>query len=419
MSYNNRNITVVGAGASGMVAAIEAAKRGIDVNLIEANDKVGKKIYATGNGRCNLTNRKMSKEYFRSRNMDFVKGVIDSFGYNETISYFSELGLSFKEKDGYIYPMSGQASSVVKVLYTACLLYGVHIVLGSPIKAISKNNNVFFAETSDNVYKSAGLILSCGSLAGIPRGKQLKINGYDLAKSFGHGMIPIVSSLTGLKCKNKEFCENCSGVRCDGKIEVFVERNGVYERASCDEGELQLTSYGVSGIPAFQVSVYAAYGIREKRDVQIKIDFLNNMTLDEIADMIKKKREINKNITILQCFIGVINDKLATALIEELDMDIHKKALSMNDEQIKRLAVKIKSYTDKVIGVNDFASSQVLAGGISLDQLKPTMESRLGSGLYMTGEMLDADGMCGGYNLQWAWATGYMAGNHILNESFS
>ena len=419
MSDNKRNITIVGAGASGMVAAIEAAKRGIDVTLIEANNQVGKKIYATGNGRCNLTNRKMSEKYFRSRNMDFVGEVIDSFGYNETISYFSELGLFFKERDGYIYPRSGQASSVVKVLYDECLLYGVHIVLGSPVKAVEKRNNVFFSITPDKVYRSSGLILSCGSLAGIQKERQLKINGYDLAKSFGHGMIPVVSSLTGIKCENKEFFKSCSGVRCDGKIEIFAQKDGIFEMESWDEGELQLTSYGVSGIPAFQVSPYAAYSIREKKGVQLKLDFLHNMTSDSIVEMIKKKREKNKNITILQCFIGVLNDKLATALIDNMNMDIHKKACDMDEEQIKGLVVNIKSFTDNVVGVNDFASAQVLAGGICLDQLKPTMESRLVSGLYMTGEMLDADGMCGGYNLQWAWATGYMAGNHILNESFS
>lgn len=414
MIDKNRSIIVAGAGASGMVAAIEAAKRELFVTLIEANDEVGKKIYATGNGRCNLTNRKMSEENFRSQNMAFVKEIIDRFGYKETLSYFGELGLCFKDRDGYIYPRSGQASSVAEVLYTACLLYGVHIVLGSPVKAIEKQDNRFIVKTDDKVYRAEGVILACGSLAGIQKGKQLKINGYDLAKSLGHGMIPIVSSLTGLKCENEDFYKAVSGVRCDGKIELWIENDGNYEMIACDDGELQLTAYGVSGIPAFQVSRYAAYGIREKKSVQIKIDFLSGMTLNEIIDMIREKSKRNKNITILQCFTGVLNDKLAAALIKETDTDIHKKVRCIDDSIIIRLAAIIKSYTDNVRGTNDFTAAQVLAGGMRLDEFETTMESKLVSNLYMTGEMLDADGMCGGYNLQWAWATGYIAGNHIL-----
>lgn len=415
-NFHDKSIIVVGAGASGLVAAIEAAKRGLDVTVLEANSQVGKKIYATGNGRCNMTNKKMSEKYFRSRNMDFVKEIIESFGYMDTISYFGELGLCFKDRDGYIYPRSGQASSVAIVLYNACLLYGVHIVLDSPVEAIEKRENFFVVKTSHKEYRSKGIILSCGSLAGIPKGKQLKVNGYDLAKSLGHGMIPIVSSLTGLKCENTGFYKDVSGVRCDGQIQILVEKDGGYEIAACDEGELQLTSYGVSGIPAFQVSVYGAYGIREKKSVRLRIDFLHNMTLEDIFNMINEKRTKNKNISILQCFVGVINDKLAEALIKELSIEPDKKACHIDDEIIKNLAIKLKSYTDNVTGVNDFTSAQVLAGGIRLDEFETTMESRLVANLYMTGEMLDADGMCGGYNLQWAWATGYIAGKHILKE---
>lgn len=393
MSDKNRSIIVVGAGASGMVAAIEAAKRGIDVTLLEANSEAGKKIYATGNGRCNLTNKKMSEEYFRSRNMDFVKEIIDSFGYKETISYFEELGLCFKDREGYIYPRSGQASSVAIVLYNTCLLYGVHIVLESPVISIEKKNDFFAVKTMNREYRSKGVVLSCGSLAGIPKEKQLKINGYDLAKSLSHGMIPIVSSLTGLKCENKDFYMASSGVRCDGKIELFAENHGNYQLIACDEGELQLTAYGVSGIPAFQVSRYAAYGIREKKNLQLRIDFQHNMTIDDIINMINVKRTKNKNITILQCFIGVINDKLAKALIKELNTDVNIKACSIDNGLIRKLTEKIKFYTDRITGVNDFASAQVLAGGIRLDEFKTTMESKLVSNLYLTGEMLDADGM--------------------------
>ena len=414
--FLKKSIIVVGAGASGLVAAIEAAKRGIDVTLLEADSQAGRKIYATGTGRCNLTNKKMSEEYFRSRNMAFVKEIIGSFGYRETISYFGELGLCFKDRDGYIYPRSGQASSVAVALYNECLFYGVHIILNSPVEAIEKKENFFYVKTPHKEYSSKGIILSCGSLAGIPKRKRLRINGYDLAKSLGHGMIPIVSSLTGMKCENKDFYKAVSGVRCDGQIRLLVEGGEGYETAAWDEGELQLTDYGVSGIPAFQVSAYGAYAIREKKGVRLKIDFVSNMTTDSIFNMIKEKGKKNKNITILQCFIGVINDKLAAALIEELHIPADEKACHIDDSLIKRLAAEIKSYTDNVTDVNDFASAQVLAGGINLDELKSTMESKLVPDLYMTGEMLDADGMCGGYNLQWAWATGYIAGNHILRE---
>lgn len=413
---NKKKIIIAGAGASGMVAAIEAAKRNIDVTLLEANDEVGKKIYATGNGRCNLTNKKMSESFYRSYDMNFVKNIIDSFGCKETLRYFEELGLMFKDRDGYVYPMSGQASSVAEVLFTACQLYGVHIICNSPVISITKQNNYFTVRTPEKTFKSEGLILSCGSIAGISKGKQLKINGYDLAKSMGHKMIPIVSALTGLQCENKEFYKTAAGVRCDGKIEIWTDNGKSSKPEAEDMGELQLTAYGVSGIPAFQVSRYAAYDIREKKKVMIQLDFLRNITKEEICYMIHKKRKINKNITILQCFTGILNDRLAAALIKENNTDVNKKACDISDEEINKIAETIKAYRDTITGVNDFTSSQVLAGGMRLDEFKETMESKLVENLYMTGEMLDADGMCGGYNLQWAWATGYIAGNNILKK---
>lgn len=410
-------IIVIGAGASGMTAAIEAAKRGFKVTIIEANDKPGKKIYATGNGKCNLTNKKMDVSCFRGSDIKLIASVLERFGYKDTINYFSELGLMFKDRNGYIYPASGQASSVVKSLVLECEKNDIKILCKVTALNVLKSADIFTVETDNGNYKADGVILSTGSKAGILPGKLPKINGYDITKKLGHKIIPLQPALTGIKCKNNAFYKEVQGVRCDGKIMVYSDNR----LAGSDMGELQLTSYGISGIPAFQVSRYAAYSLYNKKNTYIQVDFMPDISSQELISKITYKIHGNPNIKISEYLNGILNNKLAEAIVNYAGINKNITGRDIKEGRDKKriigcLVQAIKEYKDKVTGVNEFKDAQVLAGGVSLKEIKKNMESAYVKNLYITGEVLDADGICGGYNLQWAWATGYIAGNSILKS---
>lgn len=405
----DKKVIVCGAGASGMVAAIMAAIKGHKVTILEANEKPGKKIYATGNGKCNLTNSLMSSSCFRGTNDEFINDIIGRFGYDETILFFKELGLLFKNKNGYVYPKSAQASSVVECLLLECERVGVNIICNDAVLDIIKTRDTFIVKTSSNIFECDAVILSSGSKAGINSNKLPLSTGYDIAKSFGHKLIPIVPALTGLKCKNKKLYKIVSGVRCDAKITLYSHN----EIKSFDEGEIQLTDYGVSGIPVFQICRYAGYSLKSKQDTYIAVDFMPDYEKEDIINLLLYKIKRNPNNTLLEYFNGILNSKLALGFIKVAGEDENTRGYDIRDNQIKRLVDMIKGYKDVVMETNNFQNAQVCAGGVSLNEVTLNMESKLVEGLYITGELLDVDGMCGGYNLQWAWATGYIVGMEI------
>ncbi len=409
-----KKIIIIGAGASGMVAAIESAKRGFSVTILEVNEKPGKKIYATGNGRCNITNIKMDASYFRGTDITLIESVIERFGYEDTMNYFGELGLMFKDRNGYVYPASGQAASVVNSLVMECDKLNIKILCKVEVKNVNKKNDRFYIDTDNGKFDADGVILSCGSMAGIMANKLPKASGYDFAKGFGHKIIPLVSSLTGMKCGNTSFYKETSGVRCDGNINVYSDDKLLAE----DKGELQLTAYGVSGIPTFQVCRYAAYSIKNKKNTYIQIDFMPEISKEELYKQIIKRINRNERLTMPEYLNGILNDKLAVALVSQSGMDRCMKGCDIlkskgGKDKLQNLVNYIKEYNDKVTGINEFKDAQVIAGGVSLKEVDDNMQSIYSENLYMTGEMLDVDGICGGYNLQWAWATGYIAGNSI------
>lgn len=403
-------IIVIGAGASGITAAIQAAKRGLKVTILEANEKPGKKIYATGNGKCNLTNAKMDISCFRGSNPEFINNVISRFNYQDTIKYFSELGLMFKDKNGYLYPASGQASSVVEALVTECRRLDIKILCQLKIEKLYKNKNKFIVVTDNDKFMADAVILACGSFAGISEKKLPNVSGYDMAKQFGHKIIPLVSALTGMRCRNKSFYKKSAGVRCDGEIQLYSEG----KLMGSDVGELQLTDYGISGIPVFQLARYASYSIRNKKETCIRADFMPSVTENELKKVLRAKIDRNPECRMSEYMNGIINDKLSAALLEYAGINADKKGKLISDDELLRLVYCIKNYKDYVMEINGFQAAQVLAGGVSLDEINENMESVYEKNLFITGELLDADGICGGYNLQWAWATGYIAGNEVF-----
>ncbi len=399
-----RRIIIVGGGASGLVAAISAARSGALVTIIEQKDRVGKKILSTGNGRCNLTNEFMELKCFRGDDTAIVSEVLNQFGYEDTLKFFEELGIILKNRQGYIYPISDQATTVLDLLRMEIERLGVQLVLEESVSSIYKNKKGFQVKTNKGSYISDAVILAAGGKAAPVLGSDG--SGYGLAKSFGHTISPVVPALVQLKGKGNYF-KQLSGIRTNAKVSLYVNDKFV----DSDTGELQLTNYGISGIPVFQISRYAAKALYQKQRVQAEIDFVPNMSEEELYEFIQNRKGNHSHKSSEDFLVGMFHKKLIGVFLKEAKIPLHINAAQITEKQWDRLVQIISHFTVEIEGTNSFEQAQVCAGGVRTNEVNShTMESVFEKGLYLTGELLDIDGICGGYNLQWAWATGFIAG---------
>ncbi|MDY5577138.1 MAG: aminoacetone oxidase family FAD-binding enzyme [Lachnospiraceae bacterium] len=406
-------IVIIGAGASGLTAAIAAAGQGAEVIILECANKPGKKIYATGNGKCNLTNSHMHEKYYRSNeeSLFLVKEALKRFSYEDTRNFFEGLGMLLKEKNGYWYPETGQASSVAELLVRRCEELGVKIICNTCVKNVKPEKAGFriFAENNLNqekqVFCSDKLILAAGSRAG---GFGCEVTGTKIAKDLGHHVISEVPALTGLICKEKKFFQIVAGVRTDGKVMLREEKKECM--IAWDEGELQLTDYGISGIPVFQVSRYAAYKLEEGKKIKAVLEFLPLYTQKQLLDQLKINRKKYGNRTVLDILSCMVNSKLARGLLMLAGIKESQKIMSLKDEELQKIAKQLKNTEITVTGSKELKNAQVCAGGVDTREIDENFQSKLVKNLYIIGEMLDVDGICGGYNLQFAWSGGWIAG---------
>ena len=406
-----RNVIIIGGGASGIVAALSAAREGANVIVIEHKDRIGKKILSTGNGRCNLTNEDMNADYFRGDDTTIVTEVLNAFGYSETVQLFEQLGVILKNRQGYIYPISDQASTILDVLRMELDRLKVRVCLEQHVISAKKNSKGFQVVTDKEKYQCDALILATGGKASSVLGSDG--SGYALAKQFGHHISPVVPALVQLKGKGNHF-KQIAGVRAHTKVALFEDETFICE----DTGELQLTNYGISGIPVFQISRYAAKGLYEKKKMTVEIDFIPSMTDDELNAHIKERVKTHGDKKAEDFFVGMFHKKLITMFLKEANVSFSQAVNMMSDENIKKLLVLFKHFPVLIEGTNDFAQAQVCAGGVRTTEMNPkTLESLHEANLYIVGELLDVDGICGGYNLQWAWSTGFIAGKNAAKGS--
>lgn len=415
---NKKNIAVIGAGAAGMTAAIASAKAGADVVIFERNDRVGKKILMTGNGKCNLGNTRLTMDMYYTDSPAFVSDRLKDFGTNDTIKFFNALGLMIKEKNGGLYPVSEQASSVLDVLRFKLSELEIKVVNECMITEIrkhdkgGKNKFLLYADTKKmpEEYRSGfdSVIIACGGMAAPATGSDG--NGYRLAHSFGHTLKQTVPALVQLRCE-ESFFKSIAGVRADARVEIYADT----KKAACERGELQLTDYGISGIPVFQISRTAAYLLKSKKKLDVHIDFLPDYSDEDFKKVIDDRFDKCADKSVEEFFAGMLNKKLMQLFIRLSGLKPEERIQTgdknnKNKEKIMNLFSLCRNFKVTVIGTNPFANAQVTAGGIPLSEITETFESRLCSGLYLAGEILDVDGKCGGYNLQWAWCSGYTAG---------
>ncbi len=390
-----KRILVVGGGAAGLMAAIAAAKKGAAVTILEQNEKPGKKIGATGNGKCNFTNLQMPKDAYRGEYPKFSQRALEKFSVQDTVAFFSDLGLyPVNKNNGYLYPHSGQASSVTEVLCMEARSLGVKIKTNARVCDVFQEKGSWKVKTEDWCYEGDAVILANGSCASAISGSDG--SGYELAKKLGHRVLRPLPALTALKCKKTGF-SGWAGVRTEGKVTVYIdEKETVSER-----GELQLTEYGVSGIPVFQVSRYAIRAFEEKKQVSLALNFLPEFDQEQLHRFLEQRRKCMPYKEKREFLVGLFPEKLNKVLLAE-----------------KNLEEAISSYSLKMTGYLPFEQAQVCSGGVSVLEIsEETMESRLHPGLFFAGELIDIDGKCGGYNLQWAWSSGYVAGSRAGETS--
>ena len=402
-------IVIIGGGASGLVAAIAAARNGSNVCIIEKNNRLGKKILATGNGKCNITNEQMNCSYYRSDDMTLVDSVLKQFSTSHTKEFFQELGLLLMDKNGYIYPNSGQAATVLDALLMEVSHLNINVILEANVVDISKKGNGFsisyVKEDKKHTIQGTKVILSTGSKAAPKSGSDG--SGYVFGKRFHHTIIPPVPALVQLKGEGNYF-KHWSGVRLQGSISIISNK----KQLSYCVGELQLTDYGISGIPVFQVSRYVSKALEENKlaNITAVLDFLPDIQYSELVSLFETYASSNYYKTIEEILNGMIHKKLSPIILKRGNISTSITGKQLSVSQIKQISSLLKQFSVKIIGTNSFEQAQVCAGGISTKEVDSNLQSKKVKGLYIVGELLDVDGMCGGYNLQWAWATGYLAG---------
>ncbi|GKU25854.1 NAD(P)/FAD-dependent oxidoreductase [Clostridium folliculivorans] len=416
MSNIHHDIVVVGGGASGLLAAITAKDYGADVAIIEGSDRVGKKILTTGNGRCNISNSLIGFpfENYHSENPNFFNHCLNNFSVEDTKNLFLLLGLPIVELEkGKMYPQSLQASSVVDILRFAIEDRNIPVYNSFKVKKIVHNNNIFKLSTSDSslgTISCGKVIFACGGKSAHKTGSDG--SGYNLAYHLGHSIVEPIPALIQLKLEHRSL-KALSGIKFDGVTEVIVD--GVSLRK--EFGEILFTDYGISGPPILQLSRIASYSLSKNKDVIISVDMTPGKSVEDIHNFFESHWAIVSHRTLMESFIGVINKKLVPILLKEAGIqDIHKPCYSLDWKEKNNIINLLKSWSFKCIGTNGFDSAQVTAGGINTKEVDPkTLQSKIIPNLYFCGEVLDVDGDCGGFNLQWAWSSGVLAGKSASN----
>lgn len=395
-----KRICIIGGGASGLMAAVMAAREGAEVTLLEHNDKAGKKLLATGNGRCNLTNLDQDPGFYHTRTPEAVRSVLESFSMQQTVAFFSGIGIYTRNKNHCLYPASMQASSVLEVLNAEARYRKVKLKFREHVTAVlpqKDGQDPFIVQTQTWQYPTDAVILACGSAASSIEGADG--SGYEIAKSLGHTVVPPLPALVPLKGKGTYFSK-WAGVRAEGKVSLLAEET-IFQEA---EGEIQLTEYGVSGIPVFQVSGYTVRLLEEGVPVTLLLDFFPDFDREGLRKLLENRSRQCPYKNLKELLIGLFPKKLIEVLTEGCT-------------QIEEVTAKIKEFPVPITGYKPLEQAQVCSGGVDLEQIDPkTMESKLIPGLYFTGELTDVDGLCGGYNLQWAWSTGALAGKHAASS---
>ncbi len=409
---NAYQVAVIGGGASGMVAAIRAARLGARVIILERMDRVGKKILVTGNSRCNLTNSQLKSEFYFGRQPEFVQGILKKFGWQQTLDFFAELGLICKAEGSKFYPVCGQASAVLDVLRYELEALGVEICCQAEVLRLERNASGFclFLPHKQQV-TARKIILAAGGKSSPVLGSNG--SGYLLAQSLGHSLIEPFPALVQLQL-DSSYLKALKGFKFEGQAQVF-SRNRFLDQA---EGEILFTEYGISGPAILKVSRAAGLALQHGQEVVLQLKLLNWLPSEEMEQYLTARFRQQKAKSISLALVGFLHKRLIPVLLKAAGcVDLNQLSEEISGKQIAALAQILTGWRFRVRGLNGWSNSQVTAGGVAVQEVnRLTLESRLAPGAYLTGEILDIDGACGGYNLQWAWACGWVAGEQAAQK---
>jgi len=395
-------VIVIGGGASGMLAALTAAEDNNNkVILFERQQRVGRKLLATGNGRCNLTNVGAGAENYHGEQADFALPALEKFPPEKVLEYFRSLGLvTVTEYGGRVYPMSNSANSVVDVLRFALEQRGVELHASEPARELARRGEGFLVRTDAGEYFADDLILACGGAAGAKLGGVM--DGYELLKALGHKRTALRPALVQL-ITDPTYPRALKGVRAEARLRYIVGGELINE----SRGELQFTETGLSGPAAFDISRAVSF-IGEG---EIHIDFLGGLSDEEFTEILRSRAKAMPEMSAEDMLTGVVHNRLGKMLIKYSEIGGGRRLMELNDRDFSAVLRACRDFTIEAKGVEGFDCAQVTAGGIKTTGVNPeTLESWFVPHLYICGEVLDVDADCGGYNLQWAWASGRIAG---------
>ena len=412
----HHDLIIVGGGASGLVAAITAKDFGIDVAIVEGTDRVGKKILTTGNGRCNISNNCIKPPFinYHSSNSDFQFTALDKLSLEDTKNFFLSLGLPIVAlPTGKLYPQSLQASSVVDILKMAIEDRNIPLYTNCKIKDIHKGKKFKLSTTNEEykLFTANKVILACGGKTAPKTGSDG--SGYNIAKSFGHSITSLVPGIVQLKLGYPHL-KALSGVKFDGYVTLLINDEVVKK----DFGEILFTDYGISGPPILQISALASQSTFVKKQTEVVVDLLPSYSKDELQDFLECHFAVLSHRPIINALVGVIHKKIIPILLKECGItNLQMPCYELSWKEKMKLVNTLKSWKFTCTGTNDFNQAQVTVGGVNTKDINcNTLESKLVPNLYFCGEILDVHGDCGGFNLQWAWSSGYTVATSIAEN---
>ena len=409
---NGKHIIIIGGGAGGLMSAIVAARElekhcvKTEITILEKNDRVGKKLLSTGNGRCNITNINADIDKYHGSNVKFALSAIKSFSPYDAIGFFESIGVFCRtEDDGKVYPITNQAGSVLDLLRLECNRLNINQICNFCAESIKIAANGFDVVSSDGkIIHGDTVIVATGSLAGE---KSRSTNaGYKLLTDLGHTITPLHPALVQLKSDNK-FVKSMSGIKVNAKASAYLNN----EKAREEYGEVLFTDYGLSGPAVFALSRLAS----ENGKLEIALDLLPDYNAETVYNWLTDRRASHPDWALEDYLTGIVNKRIGQTLIRSLNMfSLSEKVSSLKQNHIKAIAGTLKHWRFNITGTMPWQNAQVCAGGIVSDDFDPkTLQSKKVKGLYAVGEILDIDGDCGGYNLQWAWSCAAAAGKAV------
>lgn len=399
-------IGIIGGGAAGIMAALQI--KGHEVHIFERNDRIGKKLLATGNGRCNYTNLNMGPEYYHGEERDFVKPALNYFGKEETIDFFkSHLMLSTSIENGRTYPVTLKASSVLNLFLRELEKKNIYIHTNYFLRQIEKTKGGFKLQFKDEepfyvdrvVFATGGMSMPVSGSDG---------NGYRILRSLGHTLVEPFPGLVQVKLKS-EFLRHLAGTKVVGEVRLIKDGKVIGR----EEGDLLFTKYGISGPPILDLSRKVGENLNSK--LYMEIPFVNN--LEKGFESFAVNAFNNSDSTLGEFIEGVCDKKFLRVVEALINIDKNTPLKEINDSLRDRIIKVLQSTRFEVEGLNGYGESQVTCGGISTEEVNSeTMESNIVKGLYLVGEVLDVDGDCGGYNIQWAFSSAALCGKVLSSE---